>query len=406
MTVLKEINLITAAIFAAFFIPILLGTFQPLSRGKLQHSFEILLNNLEFLFGLMLSVYFTKRIFFENKDSFFRHIFEAIPESIRATLYSRDVLTYMTATPIILLLVLLILRIITTPLYKFVIVPLSESMYEFVYSMNTVVRRIFSALWSLPRALFYVLIFSLLLNFYSYYFPSQLLSRWMNQSPAYQLVYRNALYPILNSNIAKTVPVLVNDSFRRSIGHVIPGVIDQDRNFSPGKLAEQISRGNITIIEYFNGVTLEEAIKSNDEIDAMAEKIVGNEKDSSKKAYSLYKWISSNVKYDYDKATAINSNAKGISSGAIIAFNTRKGICFDYSSLYISMCRAVGLKVRMITGLGYSGVSWGDHAWNQVYSDEDKSWINVDTTFGTAGNYFDKDDFAVDHKYAEVQGEW
>ncbi|HBQ86719.1 MAG TPA: transglutaminase, partial [Syntrophomonas sp.] len=87
-------------------------------------------------------------------------------------------------------------------------------------------------------------------------------------------------------------------------------------------------------------------------------------------------------------------------------FNTRKGICFDYSCLYISMCRAAGLKVRLITGVAYSGTAWGDHAWNQVYSTEEGRWINVDTTFGSNGYYFDKPDFIADHRYPVVQGEW
>ena len=88
-------------------------------------------------------------------------------------------------------------------------------------------------------------------------------------------------------------------------------------------------------------------------------------------------------------------------------YTTRKGVCFDYSCLYVSMCRAVGLKVRLVTGLGYSGSAWGDHAWNQVYSSGEKRWINVDTTFGsTGGDFFDQTDFFLTHKDAEVQGEW
>ena len=63
--------------------------------------------------------------------------------------------------------------------------------------------------------------------------------------------------------------------------------------------------------------------------------------------------------------------------------------------------------MRLVTGLGYSGVSWGDHAWNQVYSVEESRWIDVDATFGNSGaDYFDKEDFNVDHKYPTVQGEW
>jgi transglutaminase-like putative cysteine protease len=71
------------------------------------------------------------------------------------------------------------------------------------------------------------------------------------------------------------------------------------------------------------------------------------------------------------------------------------------------MCRAVGVKVRFITGLGYSGVEWGDHAWNQVYDPAENRWINVDTTFGNSGkNYFDHAGFRADHQDGVIQGQW
>lgn len=223
----------------------------------------------------------------------------------------------------------------------------------------------------------------------------------MNQSTAYQVVYKNAVSPALNSNIAKKIPVLVNDSFGKVMERAQP-----IEDTGPAISNHPVKKDNPYVITYFNGVTLDEAIKSNAQIDATARQIVGSEQNSKKKAHLLYKWVSQNIEYDYNKAAIISKDSSGIASGSIIAFNTRTGICFDYSSLYISMCRAVGLKVRLISGLGYSGLAWGDHAWNQVYSIEESRWINVDTTFGTNGNYFDKRDFNVDHRYAQVQGEW
>ena len=116
--------------------------------------------------------------------------------------------------------------------------------------------------------------------------------------------------------------------------------------------------------------------------------------------------MSRNIKYEYDKAVKISRDPSGVSSGSIVAFETRKGICFDYACLYVSMCKAVGLKVRLVTGLAYNGVIWGYHAWNQVYSAEEKRWINVDPTFGAYAAYFDKTDFDEDHRYSQIQGEW
>jgi len=397
---MSEINLITLIITTAFALPILMGAFEHFSRARIKHSLWSLLDGLEFLFGLILSIYLTKRIFFDNESGIFKQIYDLIPESIRTFLYGQDIVIYLVAVPIILMIVHIILRVFTGLLYKAFLEPLADGLYTLLDSMGSVLRRIMGALSQVPRAAFLVFVLCLLLNFYGYYFPSPHLSKLMNESDAYQVLYKNAVSPVLNSNIAKKIPVLVNDSFGNTMTRIPePG--------APGGFSNPNGQQNGTrVITYFNGVTLDEAIKSNAQIDETARTVVGNEKNSKKKAYLLYKWISQNIDYDYNKAAMISKDSKGISSGSIIAFNTRKGICFDYSSLYISMCRAVGLKVRLLTGLGYSGVAWGDHAWNQVYSTEENRWINVDATFGTNGSYFDKPDFNVDHRYAEIQGEW
>lgn len=340
------------------------------------------MDNVEFIIGLILSVYLTRKIFLEHEDAFFyNNIYMALPEAVREFFLGRDVVVFAVATPVLLLLVAFLLRLVTNPLYTYILLPAANAIYAAVNSMNGIARRFISALWRVPKAIFWVLVFGLLLNLFTYYIHVPGVSKWMAESEPYQLLYRNALYPILNSGIAKKIPVIVNDSFRK--------------NFD-----------NIRVIEYFNGVTLEDAVKSSAEIDVEAKKIVGDEENSTKKAQLLYRWIAGNIEYDYDKAEQISRSPKGIASGSLVAFSERKGICFDYSSLYVSMCRAVGLKVRLVTGLGYSGIAWGDHAWNQVYSEEESRWINVDATFGTNANYFDRQDFNVDHKYADIQGEW
>ena len=400
---MTDYNLLTLALILLFSLPIIIGLFKPFSRERVQFSIGSLFDNIEFLTGLILSIYFTKRIFFENSQGVFKTIYEWIPETARGFLYGKDVLTYIIGVPLLLFFILVILRILTGPLYKIVVVPMSKWIYVKVREMKAGYKRIVSALWQLPKAVYLPLIFALLLNFYSYYFHTPILSKWMNESQPYQFIYQNVLSPVLNSNIAKRIPVLVNDSFRNALGEVIPsdsGVIARQIG---NKLTEEL---NIKVIEYFNGVTLDQAVKSNEEIDKTAQEITAEEESSKEKAFALYEWVSGNLEYDFEKAEKISKDPRGIESGAVVAFNKGKGICFDFSSLYIAMCRAVGLKVRMITGLAYSGLSWGDHAWNQVFIPEENRWIDVDTTFGSIAKYFDKNDFDVDHKYAQVQGEW
>ncbi len=400
---MANVNYLTLILIGVFVLPIIIGAFEDFSQARIRRSLLSLFDGLEFLIGLFLAINLTRKIFFENTEGVYQQVYSLIPEGIRTFLYGQDVIVYIIVVPILLFLLRIIFSVFTVPLYKAFIDHMANGLYKLLSSMGTVMRSIAGGLSQVPRAAFLVFLLGIMLNFYGYYFPSPLLSRLMNESEAYQVLYKEAVAPALNSNIAKKIPVLVNDSFGKSMVRI---PTEGDPGGYSDQTGSQYKKDNTRVITYFNGVTLDEAIKSNSQIDETARNIVGNETNSKKKAALIYKWVSRNLEYDYQKAAMISKDSKGISSGSIIAFNTRKGICFDYSSLYISMCRAVGLKVRLITGLGYSGISWGDHAWNQVYSAEEGRWINVDTTFGSNGNYFDKPDFNVDHRWAEVQGEW
>jgi hypothetical protein len=380
-----QANFLTLIFIVVFILPIVMGAFTKFSRDKIQYSLWSLGDGLEFILALLLAIYLTRGIFFQHSPGLFAQIYNGIPEEIRIQLLGQDILIYIIVVPLIVWLFRSLLRLITGPIYKVGLGPLANRLYTRLIAMGSGLGRIIGALAQVPRAAVLVFVGALLLNFYAYYFPSPTLAQVMSESSGYQLIYKNAVSPLLDSNLARKIPVLVNDSFRQNT----VGVPTQSR-----------------VITYFNGVTLDEAVKSNSQIDATARQVVGSEQNSRQKAYLLYRWVSQNIKYDDQKAVQLSQDPSGIASGSIMAFNTRTGVCFDYASLYVSMCRAVGLKVRLVSGLGYSGLTWGDHAWNQVYVPEESRWVNVDPTFGTVSNYFDKPDFSVDHKDAEVQGEW
>ncbi len=396
---MSDINPVSAALLAILVVPLIMGAFERFSRAGIHERLWAFLDTLGILLGLYASVLLTKKIFFDHQPGIFQQIYNWIPENIRIFLYGQDVFIYIIVVPIIFLILIEIIRLINGALFDHLFGPLADSLSSFMSKRGKVSRGIIGSLVQLPRAAFLLLIAGLLLNFISYYYPSPVLAKWMNESHTYQALYRDALYPALNSNLAKKIPVIVNDSFARTADFILPslekGIPDPTRKPISGR-----------VIEYFNGVTLDQAIRSSPEIDETARDITAGDTTSKAKAYHIYRWVSQNLEYDSDKAARISRDTSGIASGSLVAFDTRSGICFDYSSLYISMCRAVGLKVRLVTGLGYSGISWGDHAWNQVYCSEEKRWINVDTTFGSNGNYFDKADFSADHRYGEVQGEW
>lgn len=157
---------------------------------------------------------------------------------------------------------------------------------------------------------------------------------------------------------------------------------------------------------YYNGITLDQGIKSNDQIDDKAKDITKNAKTQREKAQIIYKWVGSNITYDDEKAKTIMDKSEDCKSGAIVTYQTRKGICFDYACLYTAMSKAVGLKTRIVVGEAYNGSEYVSHAWNQVYLSDENKWINVDSTFYSAGNYFDNQNFSSDHKEREVAGEF
>jgi hypothetical protein len=400
---ITNINVVSLVLIIVFILPVAAGAINSFSRDRVRKSVTALLESIEFILGLVLSIYLVKKVFIDHEEGIYSKVYDMLPGQIKAVMSGQDMLVYVIAVPVLLFIMLLLIRIITEPFYKCVLIPIADLIYSAASFSGPVIKRIIGALWQLPKAAVMTIVLATALYFSMYYIYSPALSEWSSDSKEYQFIYHDILFPVLNSNIAKKIPVIVGDSFRKVSGVAISA---EDAN-AVDQSIENLSGGNIKIIHYFNGVTLDEAVKSNGQIDKKALEIAVKGKDEKEKAFLIYKWISKNIVYDFEKAERIADNRMGENSGSVIAFDTRKGICFDYSSLYISMCRAAGLKVRLITGQGYSGVSWGDHAWNQVRISSEKRWINVDTTFGSTGlNYFDRRNFSVDHEYAEIQGEW
>lgn len=399
---MPNINPVTAVLLIIGLLPILNGLFMHFSRESIQRSLHSLGSSLVFILGVVGAIKITRGIFFEHAGGLAAQIYSLIPVKVQTLLYGQDILIYLVMVPFILAVLLAVIQPVAGLINRFVLYPLADGLYSLLSIGGPLLKSLVGAIAQVPRAAFSVLILSLGLNFLVYYFYVPVISAGMNDSGLYQTVNQDVLCPLLNSNLAKKIPVLVNDAFAQvtagqdASGQLQPENLDQ--------VAQELMKGKV--IEYFNGVTLDAAVQSNSRIDGTALTIVGNETSSRKKAYLIYRWITRNIEYDYAKAEQIVNNPDGVASGSIVAFNTRKGICFDYSSLYVSMCRAAGLKVRLVTGQGYSGTNWGDHAWNQVYCPEEGRWINVDTTFGNYANYFDKSDFVADHRYGQVQGEW
>jgi len=378
-------NLVTILLIGVFVMPILIGVLNPFA-GNIQHCLFASFRRLEFMMELILSVYLTKVIFSGHENGLLMGFYAMIPP-LRESVINQDIWAYLIAVFILLFFIYSVLQLAKLPLYRFFLIPLSNSVSAKFNAMNVVIKRMLGGLGQVPKSIFLVLVFSLLLNLYSGYAKNTSLGDYINHSATYRFVDNNILQPILDSSLANEIPVLFNHSFVNAV--------------------ESTSLHKITAITYFNGVTLKEAVKSNEQIDDLAHQIIGAETSDSVKAYLIYEWVSANLEYDYDKVQTLDQNAFAVSSGSLAAYETGNGVCFDYSCLYVSMCRAVGLNVRLIAGDGYSGDVRSDHAWNQVFDSDENRWLNVDTTYGSTGsNYFDNTNFFDDHANSIIMGEW
>lgn len=83
---------------------------------------------------------------------------------------------------------------------------------------------------------------------------------------------------------------------------------------------------------------------------------------------NVYNYIISNITYDYDKATSVQSGYVPVVDELLI---NKTGICFDFASCMAAMLRSQGIPTRL--EIGYAGEAY--HAWISTYLDE-VGWVN------------------------------
>ena len=100
-----------------------------------------------------------------------------------------------------------------------------------------------------------------------------------------------------------------------------------------------------------------------------ARQIAGNDRDAWSVARKLADWTHKNLEW---KLVA--------SADPVLTLATREADCSEFSALFVGMARSLGLPARTVTGLAYSGSSFGGHAWVEVWVGK---WIELDPTWGT-----------------------
>lgn len=175
--------------------------------------------------------------------------------------------------------------------------------------------------------------------------------------------------------------------------HVMVNEYDRKYSFGPEITIENMAEVNALLVP-------EKYIESTDKliIDKAAE-ITKGLKSDREKAKAIYKWVSENIDYDYAKYSKHLKNDYDNEYGALLALNTKNGVCYDYATLVAALGRAYGLQTKVVKGTGNINGLVGYHAWNEIYIADESKWIKLDTTFAAVSSesYFDSENFDESH---------
>jgi hypothetical protein len=104
------------------------------------------------------------------------------------------------------------------------------------------------------------------------------------------------------------------------------------------------------------------------EINRLAIRIIGDERDLRLIAQKLEQWVSDSV----TKAVTFSV------PNALAVLHSMKGDCNEHAQLYVALVRALAIPARIATGLLYVNGKFYYHAWAEVWLGE---WVAVDPTF-------------------------
>lgn len=111
--------------------------------------------------------------------------------------------------------------------------------------------------------------------------------------------------------------------------------------------------------------------------------LLGGASGQKEKLDMLYVYIINHIKYDNEMANAIRAGQVTSYIPVIDkTYNSNKGICYDYSSLFAAVLRNNGIPTKLQKGFAADVGEY--HAWNEVLIDG--KWLKIDTTFDAALN--------------------
>lgn len=126
-----------------------------------------------------------------------------------------------------------------------------------------------------------------------------------------------------------------------------------------------------------------EIIDINEQIRQQASELVQGEDNLYSAVFQIASWVEQNIEYNLSTMTA-EANQK-----ASWVLDNQKGVCDEITSVFIALCRSVGIPARFVTGISYSNINlqndgWGPHGWAEVYF-PGYGWVPFDVTYKEFG---------------------
>lgn len=73
-----------------------------------------------------------------------------------------------------------------------------------------------------------------------------------------------------------------------------------------------------------------------------------------------------------------------LQKSAIETLLEKKGVCDEFANLAASILRSKNIPTRIIIGITFDGIEWGNHAWIEIFH-KDLGWVPSDPTFRESG---------------------
>lgn len=106
----------------------------------------------------------------------------------------------------------------------------------------------------------------------------------------------------------------------------------------------------------------------------LAQRLVKGLDTDQEKATAIYRYLIENFSYDDQVAATLKA---GYVPDVDQVLTDKKGICYDFSSLYAVMLRSVNIPAKLV--MGTTTNVKGYHAWNEVLLDG--KWVVIDTSY-------------------------